>query len=225
MTRNNKPLDIIGKDEIVSGRKKVPDSTLTEVLVASSRRCCLCFGLDHDDKVKKGQVAHLDGIPANNDPDNLAFLCLLHHDEFDGRTSQSKGITASEIKVYREKLYAHLGSWSSSKWHEHFLNFLASTVGLEEMADAAIKVGESVAFHGEEDAFRALTTPEINSCDAMIYVPYLQILDTFQSWGWLTYDVTEKKNEYGELRVYMSIKHKPICQEVAGIMGKRNTNK
>jgi hypothetical protein len=70
------------------------------------RRCCVCFGLNADRREKKGQVAHLDGDPSNNSLDNLAFLCLEHHDQYDSRTSQSKGLTIDEVKKYRDELRA-----------------------------------------------------------------------------------------------------------------------
>jgi hypothetical protein len=85
-------------------RKKNPKAD-TEVLLKSKRRCCLCFGLGHDLKEKKGQIAHLDQDPSNDQPDNLAFLCLEHHDQYDSKTSQSKSIQINEVKAYREKLY------------------------------------------------------------------------------------------------------------------------
>lgn len=88
-------------------RIKVPPTTETEVVKTSRRRCCICFGLNGDYTVKKGQIAHLDGNPRNNHIDNLAFLCLNHHDEFDGKTSQSKNLTIHEVKRYREQLYEH----------------------------------------------------------------------------------------------------------------------
>jgi hypothetical protein len=53
---------------------------------------------------KAGQLAHLDGNPANNAPDNIAFLCLQDHDRLDTRTSQSKGLTVGEVKRFREEL-------------------------------------------------------------------------------------------------------------------------
>lgn len=86
-------------------RKHIPTEIQTQVLVNSARRCCLCFGLDNDFSEKQGQIAHLDQNPSNSDPENLVYLCLAHHDQFDSRTSQSKGLTASEVKHYRELLY------------------------------------------------------------------------------------------------------------------------
>lgn len=77
-----------------------------EVLVKSGRRCCICFGLYGDLECKRGQIAHLDRNHQNNKVDNLAFLCLQHHDEYDTRTSQSKGWTIKEAKQYRSRLYA-----------------------------------------------------------------------------------------------------------------------
>ncbi len=86
-------------------RKKISSSDVAEVLTRSRRRCCICFGLRRDIEVKAGQIAHLDGDRSNNTFDNLAFLCLEHHDHFDSRTSQSKNFTLSEVKKYREELY------------------------------------------------------------------------------------------------------------------------
>jgi hypothetical protein len=76
-----------------------------EVLEKSARRCCLCYGLHGDLSTKSGQIAHLDRNRRNNVVDNLAFLCLEHHDEYDTRTSQSKGWTMKEVKRYRDALY------------------------------------------------------------------------------------------------------------------------
>lgn len=86
-------------------RKKTPPNTETEVLTRSARRCCICFGVQMDASAKKGQIAHLDGNPANTDFDNLVFLCMPHHDEYDSTTRQSKGLTSHEVKAYRTLLY------------------------------------------------------------------------------------------------------------------------
>lgn len=89
----------------MSKRKKIPDAIVTDILFKSRRRCCLCAFLRGEDSVKKGQIAHLNGNASDNKEDNLAFLCLEHHDEYDGQTSVSKGITPKEIKRYRDLLY------------------------------------------------------------------------------------------------------------------------
>lgn len=89
-------------------RKPIPKQTETELLTLCRRRCCLCFGLDRDLTQKRGQIAHLDHDPANNRPDNLAYLCFDHHDQYDSRTRQSKGLTIEEVKRYRRLLYAAL---------------------------------------------------------------------------------------------------------------------
>jgi hypothetical protein len=87
-------------------RQRVPSNTVAEVISSSRRRCCICYGLVGDLSLKRGQVAHLDRDPSNNDSDNLAFLCLDHHDVYDSRMSQSRGFAPKEIKKYREELYA-----------------------------------------------------------------------------------------------------------------------
>ena len=89
---------------MVTPRKKIPSKTETKVLTRSKRRCCLCVGIDADFTVKQIQIAHIDRNRQNNLLENLVALCLAHHDEYDSRKSQSKGITKSELKHYRSEL-------------------------------------------------------------------------------------------------------------------------
>ncbi len=91
-------------------RKSMPRETQAQVLTLSRRRCCICFALSNDSSEKKGQIAHLDKDSSNNDFDNLAFLCLDHHDQYDSRTSQSKGISMEEVKVYRSQLFGFIAT-------------------------------------------------------------------------------------------------------------------
>ncbi len=86
-------------------RKRIGAADQAEVLLASGRRCCLCYGLQGDFGVKRGQIAHLDGDASNSRTDNLVFLCLEHHDAFDSRPSQSKGLMREELLFYRAMLY------------------------------------------------------------------------------------------------------------------------
>lgn len=87
-------------------RTQIPAKVQTEVLLRSGRICCLCYGLKGDESVQPGQTAHLDGDPNNNALDNLAWMCLPHHDQYDGSTSQSKNFTEAEARSYRERLYS-----------------------------------------------------------------------------------------------------------------------
>jgi len=86
-------------------RNPVPSKTQDRVLVLSRRRCCVCFGLHGDLSLKQGQIAHLDRDNTNDDLDKLAFFCLPHHDQYDSRTSQSKGLREGEVKRFRKELY------------------------------------------------------------------------------------------------------------------------
>ncbi len=95
----------------MSKRTPPSESVVTSVLIQSRRRCCLCFGLFNTHEVKSGQIAHLDQNRENNAESNLAFLCLDHHDEYDSRTSQRKGMSIGEVKEYRKQLYV----WNESR--------------------------------------------------------------------------------------------------------------
>lgn len=197
-------------------RTQVPNSTQADVLVQSRRRCCVCFGLHRDESIRKGQIAHLDGNPNNNDIENLAFLCFDHHEEYDSQTSQSKGLSRLEIVRYREELYYHYGNWSSRIQRDELLNFLAFAVAdLDSMADAAIKAAGTTVWYADNLAHEVLTTDEVDYCDADLYVPYLSTLDYYASWGWLTYSYEEREipEELGS--VLISVQRKPICDEIA----------
>src|SRR5712692_5383173 len=85
-------------------RRRIPPAVEEMILVLCRRRCCVCYGLNRDISIKKGQIAHLDRDPGNNVPDNLAFLCMDHHDEYDTRTSQSKGLIPRELRRFRKEL-------------------------------------------------------------------------------------------------------------------------
>jgi hypothetical protein len=89
-------------------RPTVPTSSQTKLLFQSGRRCAMCFGLNGDIEVKEGQIAHLDHDTSNNNPDNLAWLCLFHHDQYDSIRRQAKGIKLQEVKIYRTQLYSQL---------------------------------------------------------------------------------------------------------------------
>lgn len=60
-------------------------------------------------------MAHLDQDPANSAAENLVFLCLDHHAQFDSRTSQSKGLTPQEVKSYRVELYQAMEDFRAMK--------------------------------------------------------------------------------------------------------------
>jgi len=94
-----------GHQPYMSRRKQIPKAIQTKVCTMARRRCCICWALCNHDSVKLGQIAHLDRDRSNSKLDNLAFLCLGHHDQYDGKTSQSKGFIDSEVKQYRDKLY------------------------------------------------------------------------------------------------------------------------
>lgn len=95
----------------MSIRPQIPTKVQLDVIYLSARRCCMCFSLDADFSEKQGQIAHLDHDKSNNKPNNLAWLCLPHHDQYDSKTSQSKGYSEKEVKKYLDNLHGHVAKW------------------------------------------------------------------------------------------------------------------
>lgn len=114
---NNSPRLSDATSKAKKHRTPTPPDVVAEVLATSRRRCCVCFALRNDSAEKKGQIAHLDHNPSNNTPDNLAFLCLEHHDQYDSKTSQSKGLTIDELKRYRTELLASFHHHTNTNAH------------------------------------------------------------------------------------------------------------
>jgi hypothetical protein len=108
-------------------RKRTPAEIEADVLEKSGRRCCICFILHANFDVKSGQIAHLDRDPSNSKIDNLCFLCLEHHDDYDSKPSQSKGLTITEVKRYRTHLYDAIESRDLTN---RFVNFISSGVDI-----------------------------------------------------------------------------------------------
>jgi hypothetical protein len=82
---------------------------------------------------------HLDHNNSNNAEDNLAFLCFVHHDEYDSRTSQSKGLTVGEVRQFRSELQEAIGKVLSVRVH-----FGAVTIPVEDpYAGQFIRLGNS----------------------------------------------------------------------------------
>jgi hypothetical protein len=86
-------------------RKKLTADTEHQIFIRSGRRCALCWGLEQDLGVKQIQIAHIDRDRTNNNPSNLAALCLPHHDTYDTTPRQTKKLTAQELSHYRDVLY------------------------------------------------------------------------------------------------------------------------
>lgn len=101
----------LAEKEKMPNRPKIPTQVELDVISQSARRCCMCFALSADFDEKQGQIAHLDHDRTNNKPSNLAWLCLPHHDQYDSKTSQSKGYSEKEIKRYRDGLHEHIEKW------------------------------------------------------------------------------------------------------------------
>ncbi|SEM67534.1 hypothetical protein SAMN05216325_10141 [Nitrosomonas marina] len=105
-------------------RTRISENIQTDVLTASRRRCCICYGLNGDLEIKRGQIAHLDKNRENNKLDNLAFLCMDHHDEYDSTTSQSKSFLLKEIKAFREELHNY---WQTPEESTH-IDIVTTTI-------------------------------------------------------------------------------------------------
>ena len=73
------------------------------MLTFSRRRCCLCVFLEYREEQCGGQIAHISRDPSDSEFENLVFLCLKYHDEYDSRHTRSKSLMPEEVKDYRDR--------------------------------------------------------------------------------------------------------------------------
>lgn len=75
-------------------RVPIPQSIQTQVLVANRHACCVC-------QKHRVQLHHIDGDPSNNTAENIACLCLDHHDMATALASLTKKLTPSQVRIYK----------------------------------------------------------------------------------------------------------------------------
>src|SRR5262249_21288075 len=93
-------------------RTKVPDSVVARVMFASDLRCCVCYAKGH-------QLHHLDGDPNNHEYDNLAYLCLDHHDEATRTGGLSRKLSSATIVTFRADWYTKVEHRREADTHVH----------------------------------------------------------------------------------------------------------
>lgn len=143
-------------------RKTVNKETQKSVLLSSRRRCCICYGLHRDLKVKQGQIAHLDRNAENDDEDNLAFICLEHHDWYDTNPSQSKRATAEEVRHFREELGSALCALPKDEGDPQSFAVMPRKTFDRPDADYPIFLGVGDLPHGETRVFLSETASDMD---------------------------------------------------------------
>ena len=78
-------------------RPKVPDAIAVAVLAANKHTCCIC------EERKHVQLHHIDGDESNNDPANLAVVCLDDHSRVTGDEGLGRRFSPAEVRVYKKR--------------------------------------------------------------------------------------------------------------------------
>lgn len=75
-------------------RKAIPQAVQSAVLVANRHACCVC-------QQPRVQLHHIDGDPSNNDPSNIAAVCLTHHDMASMVIGLTKKLQPDQVRHYK----------------------------------------------------------------------------------------------------------------------------
>lgn len=78
-------------------RKNVPEDVAASILFMSDRTCCVC-----NERGKTLQIHHIDDNPSNNSFENLAVLCVEHHNETLLQGGFGRKLDAAQVRMYRD---------------------------------------------------------------------------------------------------------------------------
>lgn len=78
-------------------RVSIPPQIRDDVVFASDRTCCICRQPE-----RPTQIHHIDEDPSNNDPDNLAVLCMVCHTDQQRQGGFGVGLSAGLVRQYRD---------------------------------------------------------------------------------------------------------------------------
>lgn len=107
-------------------RNSISPRVQAEVVLKSKRRCAFCVGLLNNHEVRVGQIAHINRNHEDARFENLAWLCLEHHDQYDSTTSVTKNLTEIELRAHRDAIHRLYGGKYSFEEIELIINYLTA---------------------------------------------------------------------------------------------------
>jgi hypothetical protein len=84
-------------------RVPIPPEISAEVMFASAQTCCVCT-----EPGKPIQIHHIDDVPSNNDPDNLAVVCLHCHNDTQVSGGFGRKLTPLLVRKHRAEWLARV---------------------------------------------------------------------------------------------------------------------
>lgn len=72
----------------------MPEDVSAQVQFMANRTCCVCR-----EPGKAVQIHHLDEDPSNNSLDNLAVLCLQHHNDTQLKGGFGRKLDAGQVRL------------------------------------------------------------------------------------------------------------------------------
>jgi hypothetical protein len=83
---------------LAKDRVPIPDDIAASVLFAADRTCCVC-----NQRGLSIQIHHINDDPSDNEPANLAVLCLECHDDTQLQGGFGRKLNGSQLRKYRDE--------------------------------------------------------------------------------------------------------------------------
>jgi len=141
-----------------STRIPIPQSVQDAVLLANRHACCVCQG-------KKVQLHHIDENPANNAAENIAALCLDHHDQASMSIGLTKKLQPHQVKIYKAQWEQRCADDALALSRQRFTFYYCIYKNPPRLLEAYLNLSD--AERGEAaNNIRARLIPEQNKKDA-----------------------------------------------------------
>lgn len=152
-------------------RKPIPADIASQVLLANRHACCVC-------QKTQVQIHHIDDDPSNNNPANLAILCLPHHDHASMQIGLSRKLKPREIEHYkarweakcaadvealaRDRLRFYSTVYKNPPRIRELFGGLSQTRRLQAVAQLEQQLQEDIEHHKQDGGFQWQALPGEN---------------------------------------------------------------
>lgn len=107
-------------------RTPIPPEVAALVQHESIRTCCVC-----QVPGKPYQIHHIDENPSNNDPSNLALLCLDHHNETQLKGGFGRKLDAHQIRLFKDEWIATVRE-RKKRASDRFIEAMTEVIGHQQ---------------------------------------------------------------------------------------------
>lgn len=156
---------------MAKSRPPIPPKIASSLLMANRHACCVCQNY-------QVQIHHIDDDPSNNNLENLAALCLPHHDQATMTAGLTRKLKADDVRQYkqqweakcsadvqalsRDRLRFYATLYKNPPRIRELFGGLTSEERLAAISQLTDQIDEDIELHREDQGFQWQANPGDN---------------------------------------------------------------